>query len=259
MVHRIHRPGPGLGRLPLLTIATVLALITVTSNAPAWADSSTATPITSVPYSDSIDFTGVPGDTEVTDCTYGQPAVWYTYTAPTDQTLAAQTGSSLVSVFTGTPGSFSAIACDEYHVARFDVAGGQTIYIAVAEYEAVTDTFTLDLAPPDFNVELTLNGRATLGTDLGTAIVSGTVTCNNDGWVDVYGTLRQKQGLNVARGDFWLEIGCSSTPTTWTATVDAGSRVFLTKSATLSVSAYGCDQFTCDSTDSSRTVKIVRR
>ena len=259
MVHRIHRPGPGLGRLTLLTIATVLALATATSNAPAWADSSTATPITGLPYSTSIDFSTVPADAEVPDCTGGAPTAWYTYTAPTDQTLVVRTDASLVAVFTGTPGSFNAIACSFYHVGRFDVAAGQTIYIAVAEYEAVTDTFTLDLAPPDFNVELTLNGRATRGPDPETAIVSGTVTCNNDGYISVSGTLRQKQGLNVARGDFYTETSCSSTPTSWTATVDAGSRIFLTKNATLTATASGCDGFTCDDATASRTVKVVRR
>ena len=72
--------------------------------------------------------------------------------------------------------------------------------------------FNVSIAPPAFDIQLTLDEQARIGSHLGMAIVSGTVTCNNDGYVAVYGTLRQRQGLNVARGDFYIETACVRAP-----------------------------------------------
>lgn len=248
----------------LVPIVLAVALALTAWATPARADTTSATPITAIPYSDAVDFSSAAADTEATDCTYGLPTVWYTYTATSDQALVANasiTTHSHISVFTGSPGSLSAIVCDSHPPTLFEITAGQTVYIAVVDIEGVggVDTFTLQLAPPPFDIELTLNGVATLGSIPGTVIVSGTVTCNNDAeFVEVSGSLRQKQGLAVARGDFYVNSTCSSTPTSWTATVDGGTRIFLTKAATLSAVAFGCDGFTCDSDTETRAVRVRR-
>ena len=75
------------------------------------------------------------------------------------------------------------------------------------------------------------------------------------------GTLRQRQGLNIAIGDFFSDsLPCSTTSTTWTATANAVTRVWLNKGATVTASAFACDQFACDEEQIvNRSIKVSRR
>ena len=263
---RMPMTAGSIGRVRRRLLLLILVAAAMLAGTPAWADTATATPINSVPYSDSIDFSTASADTDATDCTYGMATVWYTYTSPSDQALVANastTTHSHVSILTGSPGSLTALVCDAHPPARIEVASGQTVYLAVVDIDGSggSDTFTLEVAPPPFEVAVTLDGLAKLGSAPGTAIVSGTATCNTDAEIYISGNLRQKQGLNLVRGEFGVYSPCSSDPISWTTSVDGGSRVFLTKSATLIGTASGCDrfQFTCDSDSATRTVKIVRK
>jgi hypothetical protein len=258
MPERTSRNPVHLWRLPSLILVVAFALIPMST--PAYADTSTATPISAIPYSDSIDLDTTPADTEATECTFGWPTAWYTYTATGAQALAAVlsgTDDDYVSVFTGTPGSFDPLVCGVFLRTQFTVAAGQTVYIAVAGFGADT-TFRLDVPPPPLDVNLTLDDTARLGLP-GAVTVSGTVTCNAEAQAEISGTIRQQQGHTVVRGDLFTVVPCSTTPTSWTATADTGSRALLTKAATLSVAVSACDGFTCDSASTTRTVRVLRK
>lgn len=261
MFARFNRQSRRLNWFALAILTAILTLLT--PGRAAVADTASATPITSIPYSDTIDFSTAEPDTEATYCTYGLPTVWYSYTASSDIALVANasiTNHAHISVFTGSSGSLSSLACDWHPPLRFEVSAGETVYIAVNDYNGSggADTFTLELAPPALDVQLTLDGRARLGSEPGTVVISGTVACNNDARVYISGTVRQSQGLAIARAPFYVETACSSSPRPWTVTTDEASRVFLTKSATVSATASGCDNYTCDADSKSRTVRIVR-
>ena len=118
--------------------------------------------------------------------------------------------------------------------------------------------FNVDEAPDPFLVDATVDS-VSLGGALGTVVVSGTVTCNSPGSVNLSGTVRQRQGRIVVRGDFYSEnVACSSTAATWTATADAGSRIFQRKVAQVTVSTGGCNGFTCDDASLTKDIKISR-
>jgi hypothetical protein len=261
-------------------VALVAAVAWATSAAaPAYAvapsndEIGNAVVVSGVPYTNTVDTSEATVGAGDSGC--GLATVWYTFTPGTDGSYLFDTSGSsdygaTLAVLDGSPGNFNLLACT-YGVPGVVLAlsAGTTYYIEagtccgpgeIGQVGPGGDlVFNVSVAPPAFNVQLTLDGRARIGSAPGTAIVSGTVTCNNEGYVAIYGSLRQKQGLNVARGDFYIETACLSTPTTWTATVDAGSRIFLTKNATLTATASGCDAFTCDDATASRTVKVVRR
>jgi hypothetical protein len=239
--------------------ALTCVLTTAFLASPASADTASATPITAVPFSDTIDFSTAEPDTEFTDCTYGAPTEWYEF-SPTDDGafLASMNTDGHVAVATGTPGSLEFVSCD-YYQALLTATSGQTYYIGVADvYDVGSATFTFEVAPPPIDIELG-SPTVVLGSVPGTAVVSGSVSCNTDGYVYVNGSLVQEQGLNVNRGDGGTELPCTAdAPATWSFTVSAG-RAWLTKAASIELYATGYGPYSSDDDSLSQTVRIRRR
>jgi hypothetical protein len=279
MSERDERRDVGRGRLCMaLAFGVVLATLVGSpahAATPSNDEITNAVAVSGIPYSASADTSEATFAAGDSGC--GLATVWYTFTPDTDGNYAFTTVGSdydtTLAVLDGSPGALNLLACNDdafglQSAIMLELTAGTTYFIEAGtccgegEIGQVGPggnlVLNVDVAPPAFNVELALDPTARLGADPSTATVSGTVTCNNDGYVSVSGTLRQRQGLNVARGDFYTETACSSTPTTWTATVDAFSRVFLPKRATLNANTGGCDVFTCDDDSASRTVKLRR-
>jgi len=273
--HARRRTAWGLS-LVALVVAVAWAMSAATpayAAAPSNDDIGNAVGVSGVPYTNTVDTSEATFAEGDSGC--GLATVWYTFTPGTDGSYLFDTSGSsdygpTLAVLEGSPGNLNLLSCT-YGVpgSVLTLNAGTTYYIEAGtccgpgEVGQVgpggTLVFNVSVAPPVFDIQLTLDGRARIGSEPATAMVSGTVTCNNEGYVAISGTLRQKQGLNIARGDFYIETACSSAPTTWTATVDAGSRIFLPKNATLTANFGGCDAFTCDNGTASRTVKLVRR
>jgi len=257
------------GRLAVLA-AIFLALMAIPTPAYAAAndDFDAATAITSLPFSGSADFsTATPAADDPTDCQFGTPTAWFAYTAPEDQRVAASValtaGHGHISAYTGSRGALTNAGMCDQHSGILAVSPGATVYFMVADvfFSGGVETFSLLLAPPLVSVDASINTRATL-TRGGTVILTGTVTCNTPAQVDVNGELRQKKGLNIVRGGYGVSVACGSSGiATWSAIVDGGSRAFLVGGATASLNSGGCDSFTCDFDNPTRTVsiKIVRR
>jgi hypothetical protein len=227
-----------------------------------------------VPYTHTVDTSeaSVAGG----DSPCGAATVWYSFTPETDGGYLFDTRGSdfdtTLALFEGSPGDLTLVECNDDEFGQQSAIGwtleaGTTYYIEAGTFgggevgqigpggNLVFNVTT----PAVLEVQLTIDPRATIGPQTGTATVSGTVTCNNDvPQVRVYGTLRQRQGLNIARGDFYTETTCSSTPTSWTYTVDAETRAFLPKRAEVTAFAYGCDGLMCDEGTAIRSVKLRR-
>ena len=268
----------GLWGFSSIALGVVVALATMIASpayaaAPSNDDIVNAIVVSGTPYSDTVDTSEASVADGDSGC--GAATVWYTFTPTTDGAYAFTTIGSdydtMLALFEGSPGNLTLLACNDDAVGlqsaiKRDLTAGTTYYIAAGTYPGGEIgqvgpggnlVLNVDVAPAAFEVVLTVDG-ARIGTERTTAIVSGTVTCNNYGYVSVSGTLRQKQGLIVARGDFYTETSCSSTPTTWTATVDAGSRVFLPKGATVTATTSVCDLFTCDDDSVRRSIKLTK-
>ena len=258
---------------PLLILALALALSTVTAAAEAAA--AEATPITGLPYSNSPDWDTAEAGFDTGTCITFYPTVWYSYTAPSDQELLASGDYPLatISVFTGSPDSLQTIQCTRTTPARFEVSAGQTIYIALSEADKLPHTFTLELAPPALDFEISVDDRAQLASGSAAIVVSGTVTCNHDtGEIPIFagdGSVVQKQGRVTVRGDlnygFLSFIHCSTSPRHWTTTVDPFTVTpfrsrFLPKPTTVTVHGYACDfAASCDEDTTTRTIRVTPR
>jgi hypothetical protein len=105
-------------------------------------------------------------------------------------------------------------------------------------------------------IEVTLDS-AEIGSQPGTVVLSGTVTCDNPVEATVFGDVAQVQGLDIARDFFGLPVQCSSTPSVWTATSFGALRVFLPLPTTIDVNARYCVGEVCHIASISQTLTLA--
>ena len=155
---------PAAVRRSLVTSATALVLLLVTA-APALAappgndDPGSPVPITTLPFTETLDTTEATSQSEEpTSCNYGR-AVWYVYTAPEQIRLGLNTvGSDYpagVAVFKGSATNAGLIACQTGNPARlsFGAVAGETYYFMVSGSGGVL-TFNVDVAKPPTNDDI---------------------------------------------------------------------------------------------------------
>ena len=105
-------------------------------------------------------------------------------------------------------------------------------------------------------IQVTLDS-ATIGSEPGTVVLSGTVTCDAAVEAAVFGDVAQVQGLDIARDFFGLPLQCSSTPTEWTTTSFGALRVFLPLPTIIEVNAQYCVELLCHTTTISETLTLT--
>jgi hypothetical protein len=95
-------------------------------------------------------------------------------------------------------------------------------------------------APP-LEITLKLDPKGTVRGGVGT--VHGTVTCSRDATVDVTGTMSQQtRKYGLTSGTFAASVGCSTTPTAWSASAGSSSGApFLAGAAYVETSAVGAN------------------
>jgi hypothetical protein len=135
----------------------------------------------------------------------------------------------------------------------FVASAGTTYYIMVSSPAFGGDlVFAVsDLGAP-LQVTLSLNATDSVNPKIGAATIGGMVGCNVPGFVyDLYGTLEQMIGRVRIRAD--ISAGgfeCTPPKTTWRATVTSPNGLFTGGKATLlNVSAYACNDGSCDVAD----------
>lgn len=102
-------------------------------------------------------------------------------------------------------------------------------------------------------IQVTLDSAA-LGSEPGTVVLSGTVTCDSPVEAAVFGTVAQVQGLDIARDFFGLPVQCSTTPSVWTTTSVGALRVYLPLPTTIDVNAQYCVEEVCSTASTSQTL-----
>jgi len=203
----------------------------------------------------------------------GAPAtdasVWYSYTAATDGGVVVDVSSSNYSagviVVSGSPGAFSLEACGPgatsffatagttYHVIAFDDqfdggGNGGALHIQFAE------------APPPPTVEVTVNPTGYVNAKTGVATISGTITCTNADFVDMFAQLTQRIGVRATvlgfGGIFSDGSACTGSPQPWTSDVfPDGGKFAGGKSASFTI-AFACGPFMCADSFVEQTVKL---
>ncbi len=111
---------------------------------------------------------------------------------------------------------------------------------------AANATFSvLVLEPWDFT--LTLSPKGGLDKKANVATVRGTVSCNRPGEIYyISGQLEQRRGRPTFVGSFYTSLACDRALKDWSATVYPAFGELTPGSASVTLSAYGCEQ-TCDS------------
>jgi PKD repeat protein len=123
-------------------VATVVVGPTVAYAAPTNDDFGGATAIASLPYTTTQDTSDATSDPSDPASCYNRGSVWFSYTAPADSLIEANTAGSgydtVLSAWTGTQGSLTMLACnDDYNGSQsqisFSATTGTTYYIMVAQ------------------------------------------------------------------------------------------------------------------------------
>ena len=260
----------------LFTVATALLMVSTTSVQAAAAPSNdsiaNAVRFSTTPFRATADTSKATLAGSDPEC--GVATVWYRFRPRVSGTLMASTQGSdydtTLAVLSGPRSSLSPIECsdDAYGAqaaVRFDVARGTTYWIQVGtccEGEAGDVgpggkmVLTVGPPPPDPTVRVSVRRARVVG--LGRVKVVGRVSCNQDLEVNINGTLRQKQGLNLASAEFSTTRACSKSAATWTAIADNNQRVFKRKKAEIRVRADACNPWACGTAEKKVTIKLTK-
>jgi hypothetical protein len=256
----------------LLSLVAGMAVLTAVpaSAAPPSNDVITgATPITALPFAETVDTTEATTDAEDaalnTNC--GAPAtngsIWYTLTAGDSPAYIVDVSQSDftagVMVATGTPGSLSLVNCGPDSVG-FEATPGETYYLMAFSDtpEVIGGQLSIQVreSGPAPKVSMTVKdvGKA---NKTGTATISGTYTCIGEAdLVVLQGTLQQEQADEVqVRGNFDVpELQCGGT-FDWSAEVTPESGTFKRGlAATIALTA-GCNALGCNVYE---TIEVIR-
>lgn len=272
---RVSISSVGLGLFSLL----LSGLVAAPANAapPTHDDPGGAIVIPAGNYTDTTNTTEATANAATDYC--GVATVWYQFTpeyngnyrfdtegSDFDTTIALHSGPGgspyLCNDFDYTTGSPQAATV-------FFLSAGMTYYVEVgscclpATEGQVGPGGNLVLSvevPPAQIVEITLN-EIILSSTPGVVTLTGSVTCAVPGVFVTYGTLTQKQGLNVASAGFYQYQGeCHQTPREWSVVVTAQTRAFTSSPVTVTATAQAFTEFyTFDEHTVTQRVKVKRR
>lgn len=250
----------------LVLVGTVpgLALAAAPANdLPAGAIAYTALPITI-----AQDTTEATVSTDDVGCGAGgldQATVWYTLTLGAATTVLVDARSSDyevgVNVFEGSADANNIVTCVG-GAAEFDAGAGTTYYVMFADTDGDATNggqlnVSIDVAPPPIEVSLTVDATGKVNPKTGEATISGTLTCDHPAESsDVEVNLRQPLGQFTIHGFGFDSPGCGPTPTAWFAAIVGDNGKFAPGKATADVSAFACDELTCDDASVTASVRL---
>lgn len=189
----------------------------------------------------------------------GAPAtdasVWYVLQG-TDQGVVVDVSQSDYSagvlVGVGTQGNLQTVACGPGAVAFF-AAAGTTYYVL-----AIDDQFdgggnggnlsiSFNEVPPPPTVDITVNRFGTVNARTGVATISGTYTCTNGDFIDVFVDARQNVGrFTIFGSGSFFDFGtCDGASHTWAADVFPQNGKFAGGKTLTVTFAFSCGPFEC--------------
>jgi hypothetical protein len=221
---------------------------------PANDDFDNATPITAVPFTDSINTrAATQAADDPTDCYGTNASVWYELTSITNFQLQVDTSSSdyypaAVAVYTGTRGNLNLVACN-FPCFTLDARAGETYYFMVTSNYGMGGNlvFNVDVAPPPpppLTIDLQIDPVNFVNNGITT--VSGTVNSSaplNYGYVDIQ--VRQKAGrvFITGSGSSSIYIDPADGVARWTVQVSGDIGLFKAGKVTVRTNGYGCTYY----------------
>jgi hypothetical protein len=242
-------------------------------------DFDTATVISSLPFSDTVDATlaTTAFDDPYVPCQGGQGlnSVWYSFTAGANIPVGFDTIGSdymnAIAVYTGTRGALTPVGCswsgDRSNSFGLNAQQGVTYYIEVTanSYFGFGDGLLNFHARQGPTVTgFTINKAASVNNASGVATISGTISCDLDATATISGTLRQKLNrYTVITGSYSITTTCAPGGSAWSAQVIGNNGPFgggqagadATGTACLNPNGYGGGTI-CTSLSASQTVSL---
>jgi hypothetical protein len=249
-------------RVPILTILvvtfTTIGMEAAQAAPPTNDNFANATTVTEpLPFTDSVNTTDA--TVEATDptasCAPTTHTVWYGYAPSSSGFVQADTFGSgydtTLSVWTGTLGSLSEVACNDDSGADlqskvvWDASASTTYYIMAGSFNDSPGgnlSFTVNTTAPPFTIDdLTISGRGKVTPSTGEAIISGSITCSNGpGFVELDIEVSQRIGRAIVHGEGFDEFECFGTQS-WNLTVVPFDGLFVAGRAHVEAFAFGPD------------------
>jgi hypothetical protein len=233
----------------------------------------TATEITTVPFTDTVDTTEATTDALETslNASCGAPAVehgvWYHATVTQTGTYTADASQSSygtgVMVVTGPANAPTFLTCAPGSVTG-PLTAGQDVFLMVFGDGTTTETsgtmvLTVGPAAPAPTVDITISSQGSFGRD-GSASIHGTLTCTGSAitFASVFGAVEQRVG-RILLNSFFLsqpDVVCDGAPHDWVGTASATNGLFRGGHATVNVQAQVCSSGACATAQASATVKL---
>ncbi len=227
-----------------------------------------ATPITAVPFGDTVDTTEATTDDEdaAVNAGCGAPAtngsVWYSLEASASAYVVDVSASGFaagVIVATGTPGDLTLVDCGPQSIG-FEATAGEAYYLmafsddpAVPGGQLVIQVAETDPVP---KVSMTVDEVGRVNRTTGAATISGTYTCIGTADLTlVQGRLQQEQGDVDVVGDFeQSDLVCGGT-FDWSAEITPPTGRFKRGLAPTIALTAGCNLLGCNTYE---TLEVVR-
>ena len=218
---------------------------------------------------DTTDATTDADDAQLND-SCGAPAtdasVWYTFVG-SDVGIVVDVSTSDypagVLVGTGTQGNLETVACGPGTVGFF-ANSGTTYYVLAIDDQSDAGgnggslSISFNEAPPPPTVDITVDRLGTVKPRTGVATISGTYTCTNADFIEMYVDASQRVGRGSVLGfGYFFDVGtCDGEPHTWTVEVFPQNGKFAGgKTMTFSF-AFACGSFECADGYVEQTVQL---
>jgi hypothetical protein len=200
----------------------------------------------------------------------GAPAtdasVWYSL-AGSDAGVVVDVSQSDYSagvlVGVGTQGNLETVECGPGTVGFFASAGTTYYVLAIDDQNdgggnGGSLSISFNAAPPPPTVDITVNRYGKVKPKTGVATISGTYTCTDGDFIDVFGDARQRAGRIIIAGSFeFVDFDtCDDAPHAWAADVFPDNGRFVGGKAMTVTFAFACGSFECADGFVEQTVRL---
>jgi hypothetical protein len=192
-------------------------------------------------------------------------SVWYSYTPAADGSFVLQAGDSDfavgLAVFEGAPTADSLLNCGPFSLGQQGVAG-TTYTIMVWDFDAGTGgnlILSLAEAPPPPTVDLSVDPVGVARRD-GSATITGSYSCANADFIDVFASLSQSVGRFTIRGfgGFFDEGTCDGTSHPFSIDIFPDNGKFAGGRAASVTFAFACGALECNEFEFEQTIRLTR-
>jgi hypothetical protein len=203
----------------------------VAAAVPANDDVANATPITTLPFTTTVDLAEatIEAGEETQICYPSSHTRWFSYDVPAAEILTLDiagsdpdVGMRVFYAYDGYPPVVGNCLSAQFPSITLSAAPGLTLFLQVASDVGATGLLHLESAPP-LVVTGTFDASGTIRPKAGIATFTGTISCNKPARGSMVVEIRQRQGRRTVQDyGYSPEVDCGPTPVSVTLTTTNG-------------------------------------